>query len=269
MLLGEALWLEVSCLKESLQSRALRGTQPLEATLDQVTDIAKKGSNVCHRTKSYQIQGTAGLGWREGSCELIGDSHASEVAQGMVRRKTMGIDDRQGCGQAFFKRVMIGDDHVYAQAVSLANRSMGGDARVAGDQEPCPLCDKRSQPVCVQAMALLARGDVKDDIGTDLLQGFKQQTSRRLAVHIKITPDGNALAAPDSQRQAVAGFLKIWQIRRRCGLVGIRIEEGAYLGRSEDASARQRLGHKRMPTHRVIQRGRDIYRTGLNPSHQE
>ena len=63
----------------------------------------------------------------------------------------------------------------------------------------------------VQAVALVAGGQAKGDIGAQRGQGFDQQGCGRLAVGVKIAPDGDPFALLDSLAQALNRAVEIGQ----------------------------------------------------------
>ena len=82
---------------------------------------------------------------------------------------------------------------------------MGRDARIAGQDQAGALLDQPLQALAVQAVPLLTGRHAVDGIRAQGQQRLPQQGRRRLAVGVKVAPDGDAVALADSLPQVPDG----------------------------------------------------------------
>ena len=113
---------------------------------------------------------------------------------------------------------MVGDEDIHAARVAVVNGIVGGDARIAGDEEFDAAIEDRRERIDVDAVAFpAANGDVVDDIRGKGLERLHQQGSGGLPIHVEVTPDADAFAPAGSQQDSFGQLCDVWELggRRR------------------------------------------------------
>ena len=69
----------------------------------------------------------------QGHDQLQGHAHAGQILEGIGAVFPVGVHHGDGVRELFFAFVVVGDDHVHAQAGGVSRLGQGGDAAVHGD----------------------------------------------------------------------------------------------------------------------------------------
>jgi hypothetical protein len=150
--------------------------------------------------------------------------------------------------------VVVGDEHVHAPRLGVSDGLVGGDAGVTRQHQIDPLGDELLQHGEVDAMGLpLAVGDVIPDDRPQIRQGGDQKGSRRLPVHVEVTPHADRLFPSDGFLQPLCRPGHVGEIGRWSRPVAIGIEEGFGRLNRGKTPPDQGLGHQRMPANSGLQ----------------
>ena len=123
---------------------------------------------------------------------------------------------------------MIGDDNIHAARVGVLNRFVGGDARVAGDEEFDSAIENRGQRFDMNAVTLLAaNGDVIHDIRFEGLERLHKQSSGGLSVHVKVAPDADFIFLFKMMLDDLYGCFNVRKRRGR-SLFGMKERAGGF-----------------------------------------
>jgi hypothetical protein len=126
--------------------------------------------------------------------------------------------------------VVVGDDDVQPEPIGVGDLFRRADATVHGDDDPCSLLGQLGQRFVVQAISLVAVGDVRPCAAAESAPHLDQERCSRDPVGVKVTVDGDRLASTQRLAQARDG------LRHTCesegvGRVLLAVEERDHLRR--------------------------------------
>jgi hypothetical protein len=221
-------------------------TQGLQPALNQVAVIASQGAHVGYGAQGNQVESLAGYIGVEGPRHLVGYAYSDQSIQRVLRRQAVGVDHSKGGRQVIAKDVMVGNDYLGAEGVGAGHGGVGSYARITGEYQTRSVANETFQSRLVDAVALVARGDPKDNVGTQGAQSFDEQGGGGLTIGVKVTPNSDALAAMDGLAKAPDGNGQVGQVGGGGRGVAIWVEEGSGSARCPNAPAGQGLGDQWM-----------------------
>ena len=247
---------------QRLQAGAGGGAQGGQAALEQVAHVAGLLGHVGHQAQGHQVQPAPAVvasgRLQAAQGQQVGGAHAGEPGQGMAAGQEARRDDGPGRRQGLGGQVVVADHRVHAPGGGPLDGLVGGDAGVAGDEQPeaagrpAPCSVGRCTPwpsrsrwgMCAQA-TLAPRAA---SASTITVVAVTPSTSKSPQ-----TPTGSPAATAARIRSTAAG--DAGQVGRRAGRVAVGVQKGqGGLGR-QDAASRQGGGDQGVASHGLGQGG--------------
>jgi hypothetical protein len=159
--------------------------------------------------------------------------------------------------------MMVSDHYIDAAGISVIDRLIGCDARVAGHKQFHAAVDDWLESLDMHPVTFLAADwDVINNIRFQGLERLHQHGRGGLPIYIEIAPDTDQLLVPDRGLDALHGG---FDVRERCRWNRIRVEERPSGLRRVDAAPDESLRDQRRQAE-VRERGGNFHRRGIDPA---
>ena len=188
-----------------------------------------------HRTAARQ----------QGGRQLVGQAGAGQVRIGIGAIGPMRIHHRHRARQGPGRQVVIGDDHVQAQAARVLDLGHVHDPAVAGDDERHAGSRQALEAGIRQPVALRQpRRNVADRLRAQRPQRDRPDHDRGHAVRVVVTPDGDPLAVVQGALQPRERDVGIGHEAGVVQRLAAGVQEGGELRIVAEAAARQERGDR-------------------------
>ncbi len=136
-------------------------------------------------------------------------------ANGYRLSARFGLTQATAGGQRAVRRVVVGDDHVYAVLAGPLRLGVGADARVHGNDEAAALLGELVHGAKAQPVPLAGPGrDVRLHARAQRRQRLAHERRRRNAIHVVVAADDDEFAPADGVAQAHNRLVHIGQQKR-------------------------------------------------------
>ena len=168
---------------------------------------------------------------QEGLGQFVGHAHSSQFVERVTAVGSLGVNHGHGLGQFVAHGVVIGDDDIEAQLVSVGYLVPRANATVHGDDDVCTVVGQLGQRLLVQAVPLVhAVGDVGAHVAAQRPHGLYEERRSGNAVGVKVAVHDDRLTGAQCPPQAGDGGAHPRQ-DKGVGLAALAVEKGRYLNR--------------------------------------
>ena len=184
---------------EGVQPTAAGFFQVVQAHPDNGAVLPQKLHHVGHGAHGGQVgvlleEGAVPLFPPQGHHQFQGHPHPGQILEGIGAVLPVGVHHRHGGGNLLLALVMVGDNHIYAQAAGVGHPLHGGDAAVHGNHQAHPLPGQFLHRLPVDPVALgQAVGDVVAHVTALGAEIMGEQTGGGDAVHVVVAVDCDLL----------------------------------------------------------------------------
>ena len=225
--------------------------QPLQPLADNGPVGPRHGHHIGHRAHGGQIaklvedrRALRPFGHGQGQHQR--HPHSGQSFKGVEAVGPVGVHHRGGGWQGFLAGVVVGNDHVNAQAASQGGLLHGGNAAVYRDDKGDALIGQGVDRLLIQTVALSqAAGDVGDHISAPGGEKLGEKTGRGNAVHIVVAVDGDQLSPFQGQPHPADGQVHVPQKRGVRNRLLVGGEKPAGVFRADHTPGGQQPGQQR------------------------